>query len=186
MLAQTHTQIHLVDLHTVEALVRLLDQWTVEQGQLVLEYGLLTMLHLLTVEEARFRLYLTGVYRPFRSIILGDEGASPEAREKAVLCAWFLFEWQVEKLEILDRKVLCCPVVTAPNLRVVCVCACVCVCSCVRVCVCVCELYISHTLCICDIYFASYSLAVASCVSAVTQAPCATSVRLTEGSTDVA
>ena len=136
--AQTHTQIHLVDLHTVEALVRLLDQWTVEQGQLVLEYGLLTMLHLLTVEEARFRLYLTGVYRPFRSIILGDEGASPEAREKAVLCAWFLFEWQVEKLEILDRKVLCCPVVTAPNLRVVCVCACVCVCSCVRACVCAC------------------------------------------------
>ena len=138
MHAQTHTQIHLVDLHTVEALVRLLDQWTVEQGQLVLEYGLLTMLHLLTVEEARFRLYLTGVYRPFRSIILGDEGASPEAREKAVLCAWFLFEWQVEKLEILDRKVLCCPVVTAPNLRVVCVCACVCVCSCVRACVCAC------------------------------------------------
>jgi hypothetical protein len=97
-----------VDLHTVEALVRLLDQWTVEQGQLVLEYALLTMLHLLTVEEARFRLYLTGVYRPFRSIILGDEGASAEAREKAVLCAWFLFEWQVEKLEILDRKV-CTP-----------------------------------------------------------------------------
>ena len=97
-----------MDLHTVEALVRLLDQWTVEQGQLVLEYALLTMLHLLTVEEARFRLYLTGVYRPFRSIILGDEGASAEAREKAVLCAWFLFEWQVEKLEILDRKV-CTP-----------------------------------------------------------------------------
>ena len=63
------------------------------------------MKHLLTVEGARFRLYLTGVYRPFRSIILGDEGASAEAREKAVLCAWFLFEWQVEKLEILDRKV---------------------------------------------------------------------------------
>ena len=96
-----------MDLHTVEALVRLLDQWTIEQGQLVLEYALLTMMHLLTVEEARFRLYLTGVYRPFRSIILGDEGASAEAREKAVLCAWFLFEWQVEKLEILDRKV--CP-----------------------------------------------------------------------------
>ena len=101
-------QVHLVDLHTVEALVRLLDQWTVEQGQLVLEYALLTMIHLLTVEEARFRLYLTGVYRPFRSIVLGDEGASAEAREKAVLCAWFLFEWQVEKLEILDRKVCCC------------------------------------------------------------------------------
>jgi hypothetical protein len=100
-----HKQIHLIDLHTVEALVRLLDQWTVEQGQLVLEYALLTLLHLVTVEEARFRLYLTGVYRPFRSIILGDEGASAESREKAVLIAWFLFEWQVEKLEILDRKV---------------------------------------------------------------------------------
>lgn len=85
--------------------MRLLDQWTVEQGQLVLEYALLTLLHLVTVEEARFRLYLTGVYRPFRSIILGDEGASAESREKAVLIAWFLFEWQVEKLEILDRKV---------------------------------------------------------------------------------
>ena len=99
-------QIHLIDLHTVEALVRMLDQWSVEQGQLVLEYTLLTMIHLLTVEEARFRLYLTGVYRPLRSIILGDEGASEQAREKAVLCAWFLFEWPVEKLEILDRKVV--------------------------------------------------------------------------------
>ena len=98
-------KVHLVDLHTVEAIVRLLDQWTIEQGQLVLEYGLLTMLNLLTVEEARFRLYLTGVYRPLRSIILGDEGASDAAKEKAVLCAWFLFEWQVEKLEVLDRKV---------------------------------------------------------------------------------
>ena len=96
-----------LNLLTIEWANRGINLWTVEQGQLVLEYALLTMLHLLTVEEARFRLYLTGVYRPFRSIVLGDEGASPEAREKCVLCTWFLFEWQVEKLEILDRKVSC-------------------------------------------------------------------------------
>jgi hypothetical protein len=98
-------KVPLIDLHLVEALVRLLDQWTSEQGVLVLEYALLCLLNLLTVEEARFRLYLTGVYRPLRSIVLGDDGASAGAREKAVLCAWLLFEWQVDKLETLDGKV---------------------------------------------------------------------------------
>lgn len=98
-------KVHLIDMQLVETLARLLDQWTSEQGALVLEYALLTLLNLLTVEEARYRLYLTGIYRPLRSIVLGDEGATPSAREKAVLCAWLLFEWQVEKLELLDAKV---------------------------------------------------------------------------------
>jgi hypothetical protein len=88
-------KVQLIDLNVVECLVRLLDQWTVEQGLAVLEGALLTLLHLLTTEEGRLRMYVAGVYRPFRSIILGDEGASDIARERAVLCSWLLFEWQV-------------------------------------------------------------------------------------------
>lgn len=97
-------KITLIDLNCVEALVRLLDQWTVEQGTVVLEEALMCLLHLLTIEEGRFRMYLSGVYHPFRSIILGDEGATELAKERSVLCSWMLFEWQVAKLESLDRK----------------------------------------------------------------------------------
>ena len=96
-------KIQLIDLNTVEAIVRLLNQWTREQGLVVLEEALMCLMHLLTFEEGRFRMYIAGVYRPFRSIVLGDEGASDLARERAVLCSWMLFEWQVAKLEDLDR-----------------------------------------------------------------------------------
>jgi hypothetical protein len=88
-------KVQLIDMNVVECLVRLLNQWTIEQGVAVLEGALLTLLYLLTAEEGRLRLYVAGVYRPFRSVILGDEGASDVARERAILCSWLLFEWQV-------------------------------------------------------------------------------------------
>ena len=90
-------KVQLIDMDLVEVLARLINQWTPEQGVVVLEGALLTLLNLLTHEEGRWRMYRIGVHRPFRCIITGQEGVTDLARERAVLCAWLLFEWQVRK-----------------------------------------------------------------------------------------
>uniref|UniRef100_A0A7S4U791 Uncharacterized protein n=2 Tax=Guillardia theta TaxID=55529 RepID=A0A7S4U791_GUITH len=97
-------KIPLVELHLPDLLVRVLEQWSREQGEMLLEHCLHTLLCLMTVQEVRFQLYMTGVWSPLRNIVLGEEGVAESAREKAMLCSWLLFEWQVEKLEVLDRS----------------------------------------------------------------------------------
>eukprot|EP00960_Hanusia_phi_P034846 751317-Hanusia_phi.AAC.12 len=97
-------KIPLIELHLADLLVRVLEQWSSEQGDMILEYCLHTLLCLLTVQEVRFQLYMSGVWSPLRNIVLGEEGIAESAREKAILCAWMLFEWQVEKLEVLDSR----------------------------------------------------------------------------------
>ena len=97
-------KIPLVELHLPDLLVRVLEQWSREQGEMLLEHCLHTLLCLMTVHEVRFQLYVTGVWSPLRNIVLEEEGIAESAREKAMLCSWLLFEWQVEKLEVLDRS----------------------------------------------------------------------------------
>ena len=96
----------LVELQLVEILARLLCQWSPEQGSLVLEYSLLALINLMTLEEARRRMYLAGVHHSLRTVVAStmDDGVTPTARERAVLCVWLLYEWQVSKLESLDRR----------------------------------------------------------------------------------
>ena len=95
----------LIELMLVETLARLLSQWNAEQGVLVLEQALLILLNLMELNEARFRTYLAGAHHTLRWLVAGgDEGVSTTARERAGMCIWLLYDWQVGKLELLDRR----------------------------------------------------------------------------------